>query len=346
MRPRLHSKTSLRTGERVKLGTIIRNHRPTAILHGVDGRARTLASVCEAAGIRPFNDVLSLVHTTGADKELLDRLRETVDQVPGFGLENTDWSAPLPNPSKILGVAFNNKELMKKAHRDPGVPNYFLKPPSALLGHGKPIVVDPEWGAVIPEPELCAVIGRRCKHITEDHALESVFGYLIHNDVTSHGLKFRMDAIAVTYDRDMARPEFYAWRNLNGPEDTDAYYVYHTRSKGTDTFGPMGPWITTRDEVADPNDLHVRGTLDNETFTVDHTGNYRFSVEACIAEASRYFTLEPGDLISFGTTGKGAGRFPRGHKSLLMGEETGTIAIEIEPLGRLENPIKHQKGGA
>ena len=330
----------------MKLGTIIQNHEPTAILLGADGQARTLASVCEAAGISPFSDVLSLVRATSADTELLGSLRETVEHVPGFDLEETDWSAPLPNPSKILGVAFNNKELMKKAHRDPGVPNYFLKPPSALLGHGKPIVVDPDWGAVIPEPELCAVIGKRGKSIAEVQALDYVFGYLIHNDVTSHGLKFQKDSIAVTYDRDMARPEFYTWRNLNGPEDTDAYFVYHTRSKGTDTFGPMGPWITTCDEVADPNDLHVEGTLDNETFTVDHTGNYRFSVETCIAEASRYFTLEPGDLISFGTTGKGAGRFPRGHKSLLLGEEKGTIAIEIAPLGRLENPIKHQKGGA
>jgi 2-keto-4-pentenoate hydratase/2-oxohepta-3-ene-1,7-dioic acid hydratase in catechol pathway len=108
----------------------------------------------------------------------------------------------------------------------------------------------------------------------------------------------------------------------------------------------MGPWITTRDEVENPNDLNVSGFLDDEIFTKDHTGNYRFSVEACIAEASRYFTLLPGDLISFGTTGKGAGRFPRGHKSLLIGEETGSIRISIDKLGTLSNPIKHQKGGA
>ena len=74
--------------------------------------------------------------------------------------------------------------------------------------------------------------------------------------------------------------------------------------------------------------------------------NYRFGVAACIAEASRYFTLEAGDLISFGTTGKSAGRFPRGHKSLLIGSESGVIAIEIPPLGRLENPIRHKEGGA
>ena len=78
----------------------------------------------------------------------------------------------------------------------------------------------------------------------------------------------------------------------------------------------------------------------------DSTSNYRFSVEKCISEASKYFTLEAGDLISFGTTGKGAGRFPRGHKSLLLAEESGSIHISIDNLGTLSNPIKHQKGGA
>ena len=235
---------------------------------------------------------------------------------------------------------------IERAHRDPGVPNFFLKPSTCLQGHGKPIVVDPGWGAVIPEPELCAVIGKRAKHIGEEQALDHIFGFTIHNDVTSHGLKFQKDSIAVTYDADMARPEFYTWRNLHSPDDTDAYYVYHTRSKGTDTFGPMGPWITTRDAVAEPNNLQVTGTLDDEVFTRDCTANYRFTIEECVAEASRYFTLEPGDMISFGTTGRGAGRFPRGHKSLLIGEETGVIGIEIPPLGGLSNAIRHQKGGA
>ncbi len=325
----------------MKFGTLLIEGEPVAVICGADGNARLLGDVCKAAGLAEVTSVLALVQK-GIDQDALAGAVDAVAPIDG----PLDWSAPLPNPSKILGVAFNNVELMKKAHVDPGVPNFFLKPPSALQGHGKPIIVDPEWGAVIPEPEICAIIGKRAKHITEDQALDHVFGFVIHNDVTSHGLKFQKDSIAVTYDKDMARPEFYTWRNLNGPDDTDAFYVYHTRSKGTDTFGPMGPWITTRDAVGDPNDLYVTGWLNDEKFTSDHTGNYRFTVEECIAEASRYFTLEPGDLISFGTTGKGAGRFPRGHKSLLLGEETGVVAIEIEPLGRLENSIRHQKGGA
>lgn len=330
----------------MRFATIYEAGKRVATMQGSDGRLRRLTETCSAAGIEPITSILELVESP---PEILPQLAQAIDKVAAIDSSPSDpidWAPPLPNPSKIIGVAFNNKELMKKAHVDPGVPNFFLKPPSALQGHGKPIIVDPDWGAVIPEPEICAVIGKRAKHISAAKALSYVFGYVIHNDVTSHGLKFGKDSIAVTYDNDLARPEFYKWRNLNGPDDTDTYYVYHTRSKGTDTFGPMGPWITTADAVPNPNDLQVKGWLDAEAFTIDHTSNYRFSVEECIAEASRYFTLEPGDLISFGTTGKGAGRFPRGHKSLLIGEETGTIAIEIDGLGRLENPIKHQKGGA
>ena len=330
----------------MKFATVLIASQPRLIAQKDDSAPRQVQDLCAAIGVAAPADMLAMVQAIDTDPTLAQRLAEGWQATAPVVMDSIEWLPPIKNPSKILGVAFNNKELMKKAHRDPGVPNFFLKPPSALQAHGKPIVVDPEWGAVIPEPEVCAVIGKRAKHISAAQALDHVFGFMIHNDVTSHGLKFQKDSIAVTYDPDMARPEFYTWRHLHGEDDRDAYYVYHTRSKGTDTFGPMGPWITTRDEVADPNDLTVRGWLDEELFTEDHTGNYRFRIEECVAEASRYFTLEPGDLISFGTTGKGAGRFPRGHKSLLIGEEQGTIAIEIAPLGRLENPIKHQKGGA
>jgi len=304
--------------------------------------ARELAAVCAAAGIEAPASMLDLIEQAGQDATLLKRIADAAGKAPAVDEETIDWLAPVTNPSKILGVAFNNKELMKQAHVDPGVPNYFLKPPSALQGHRKPIVLDPEWGAVIPEPEICAIIGKRAKDVPESEILDYVFGYAIHNDVTSHGLKFQKDSIAVTYDPDMAHPEFYKWRRLNGEDDRDVYYVYHTRSKGTDTFGPIGPWLTTRDEIANPNEIDVVADIDGEVFTRDRTSNFRFSIEKCLSEASRYFTLEPGDIISFGTTGKGEGRFRRGHKSVLMNKMTGTIGITVPGLGRLENPIQHK----
>lgn len=330
----------------MRFATINHVNEQVPVVQGEDGLVRPLRDVAASASLEPIHSILHLVQMAETDSGVLQRLFDRARKTRGFPAEGLSWAPPLPSPGKILGVAFNNKVLMEKAHSDPGVPNFFLKPSSCLQAHNKPIIVDPAWGAVIPEPEVCAVIGRRAKHIGEEDVLEHIFGYLIHNDVTSHGLKFRKDSIAVTYDRDLARPEFYSWRRLRSDDDRDVFFVYHTRSKGTDTFGPMGPWITTRDEIEDPNRLHVTGRLNEEVFTCDHTGNYRFTIQECVAEASRYFTLEPGDLISFGTTGKGAGRFPRGHKSLLIGQETGVISIEIQSLGRLSNPILHQPGGA
>lgn len=325
----------------MKFATGVRDGRE--VLYVADGGApRELSRVCQEAGIEAPASMLELIRASGTSKRYLDQVRASIGKSAKVDEATIDWLAPVTNPSKILGIAFNNQELMRQAHRDPGVPNFFLKPPSALQGHGKPIIIDPAWGAVIPEPEICAVIGRRTKNISVAEALDCVFGFTIHNDVTSHGLKFQKDSIAVTYDPDMAHPEFFGWRNRHGDDDRDVYYVYHTRSKGTDTFAPMGPWLTTRDEISDPNDLDVVADLDGEVFARDRTSNYRFTIEACIAEASRYFTLEPGDCISFGTTGKGEGRFPRGHKSLLMGKTTGTIGIAIPGLGRLENVIVHR----
>jgi 2-keto-4-pentenoate hydratase/2-oxohepta-3-ene-1,7-dioic acid hydratase in catechol pathway len=311
-----------------------------------DGRCSCLLDLWSALGLRDGPaTMLDLIELAEIQADLLARLANALPAAPPFDIKDAQFLPPVRRPSKIIGVAFNNKELMKTAFRDPGVPNFFLKPPSALIGDGDAIRVDPQWGAVIAEPEICAVIARRCKNLTDDEALGAVFGYSILNDVTSHGLKFQKDSISVAYPPDLALPEFYRWRRVHGPEDRDAHYVYHTRSKGTDTFGPVGPWLTTRDEVANPNVLNVVATIDGEVFARDSTSNYRFAVQRCIAEASRYFTLEPGDMITFGTTGKGEGRFPRGHKSLLLGEVTGRIAIEVDQLGRLENPVEHFDSG-
>ncbi|MEM9208802.1 MAG: fumarylacetoacetate hydrolase family protein [Pseudomonadota bacterium] len=325
----------------MKFGTVLEDGRPTVVVGAGTTDLCRLTDLCDAAGVGRYTSTLDLVERVADVREFAATLTEHVHAVPHISTDAVEWLPPIARPSKILGVAFNNRKLVETAHKDPGVPNFFLKPPSALQAHRKPIRVNPDWGAVIPEPELCAVIGRRCKDVTDGEALAHVFGYAIHNDVTSHGLKFQKDSIAVTYDKQLARPEFFGWRRAHGEDDRDMYYVYHTRSKGTDTFGPMGPWITTRDEVPEPDNLTVEADLDGELFAIDSTANYRFSVAACIAEASRYFTLEPGDILSFGTTAKGQGRFVHGHKSVLLGEISGVIGISIEPLGRLENPIEH-----
>jgi 2-keto-4-pentenoate hydratase/2-oxohepta-3-ene-1,7-dioic acid hydratase in catechol pathway len=263
-----------------------------------------------------------------------------------MALAEADWCPPITDPSKVIGVAMNNKGIRQEAHKASDVPNYFLKPPSSLLGHNKNVVVLENYGETIPELELAAIIGKRCKDIPADEALDCVFGYTIIDDVTSHGIKFGLDSLATTRAPHLTRPHHFEWRHRRGPDDNDIYFVYHTRSKGADTFGPIGPWITTADEVANPNALQVSGTFDGEPFAIDSTSNFRFPVHEVIADASKWFTLEPGDVICFGTTAKGVGKYPDGHRGINMHEMTGEIGITIEGLGTLTHGIAHTWGEA
>lgn len=328
----------------MKLGSILLNGRETVIVDADGGGAATLRELYSAAGLpAPPATIQALID---AGKTEWDRARRAAEFLPAVcgeiaSTHMLDWLPVQPRASKILGVAFNNRALMRMAHKDPGVPNFFLKPPSSLQGHGKPIEVRDYYGATIPECELAAVIGRRARDIRPEDALEHVFGYTIMNDVTSHEMKFGVDSVAVTRPPEIWSPYMSAWRNRHGEDDRDLYFVYHTRSKGADTFGPCGPWLTTADEVPDPNSLEIRSWIDGEQFAVDNTSSYRFTIQEVIAEASRFFTLEPGDLFSFGTTARGVGRFPHAHRNVDLSVRTGTIEIEIEGLGRLANPVVH-----
>ncbi len=327
----------------MKLGTITVNGRPTPIARLTDSTAATLADLYEASGLEePPRSILGLIEAGAAE---LERLRSALEAPMAdskrIDPRSADWLAPVSRPSKILGVAFNNRALTDIAHVRPTLPMFFMKPPSALTGHNKPILIGPDYGRTIPELELGVILGRRARNVTPEQARSCIFGYTIVNDVTSTGLKFSYDSIAIDLDPAHIEPIHVNWRRRRDQNDNELYFTYHTRSKGADTFGPMGPWLTTADEIADPNNLEVRGFADDEPLTIDSTSNYQFPVEKLIAEASRFFTLEPGDIIHCGTTGRGVGRYPRGHLSLDLSRSEPVVSIEISGLGRLSNPVRH-----
>ena len=326
----------------MKFGTIDRNGENVLIARLSDTEAVALADAYAAAGMGAAPATMrGLIHGGPAELEKAGKAVAAAagGSVPRISLADADWSPPIPDPSKVIGVAMNNKGIRKEAHKEPSVPSYFLKPPSCLLGHNKNVVILENYGETIPDLELAAVIGKRGKNIPVAEALDYVFGYTIVDDVTSHGIKFGMDSLATTRAPHLTRPHHFEWRNRHGPDDNDIYFVYHTRSKGSDTFGPMGPWITTADEIADPNALEVSGTFDGEPFAVDSTSNFRFSVQEVIADASQWFTLEPGDVICFGTTARGVGKYPDGHRGINMHQMKGEIGITIEGLGTLTHGI-------
>lgn len=328
----------------MKLGTILHNGQPAIVARLDDKHAVRLAPLLQASGpMAPatMNDVIAGGETLrGQIASVLAQISVTDENV--VETENAVWLPPQPAPSKIIGVAFNNVGIRKSAHVDPGVPNFFLKAPSSLIGHNEAIVIREEYGETIPELELAGVVGQRLKNATPEEALAAMFGYSIINDITSHGLKFGKDSIATTREADLIRPHHLNWRHRHGPDDNDVYFVYHARSKATDTFGPMGPWITTADEVPAPDNLDMTGFLDGEVFARDNTASYTYKVGEVVAEASRYFTLEPGDIFCFGTSAKGVGRFTNGHRDVNLHQITGVLGVEIKGLGRLDNPVRHE----
>jgi 2-keto-4-pentenoate hydratase/2-oxohepta-3-ene-1,7-dioic acid hydratase in catechol pathway len=330
----------------MKLATVRVDARELVALRIVDDTLVSLESAYRAAGLGPApRSVLEIVQGGDDAQDALRRAHAAAQSGPAdlqkLDARRVEWLAPVTRPGKILAVAFNNNALTRTAHVAPKAPMYFLKPPSCLTGHNQPIVIQENYGYTMPELELAAVVGKRGSNIARADALGHVFGYSIINDVTSTGLKFTLDSIAIDLPPEQIRPDHVGWRRRRPDGDNELYFTYHTRSKGCDTFGPMGPWLTTADEVENPNRLEVHGWLAGEPFAVDSTANYTFPIEDVIADASKYFTLEAGDIVHFGTSGRGVGRFATGHRSVNLYNEHGPIDIEITGLGRLSNPVMH-----
>jgi 2-keto-4-pentenoate hydratase/2-oxohepta-3-ene-1,7-dioic acid hydratase in catechol pathway len=197
-------------------------------------------------------------------------------------------------PSKILGVGTNYRaHAVEMGKPIPDEPLLFMKPPSALIGHGQPIIRPTGTWRVDFEGELAAVIGRRARRVSEKDALDYIFGFTICNDVTVRDLQKK-----------------------------DGQF---TRAKGFDTFCPVGPFLAVG---LDPGDLRLR-TWQNGAIKQDsRTSDLIFSVAKVLEIASRVMTLEPGDLITTGT--------PSGVGPIQPGDR---IAIEIESIGTLENPV-------
>jgi 2-keto-4-pentenoate hydratase/2-oxohepta-3-ene-1,7-dioic acid hydratase in catechol pathway len=232
----------------------------------------------------------------------------------------------------------------KIAFRPFADPAFFFKPPSSLIGHGEPVVVKPSYGITHPEPELAIVIGKRGKDIAEKDALSYVFGFTIINDVTSPGLKEKdsIELISPTPGGGGAYSKLLGWRNVRDTDHAGSNYLtYHARSKGTDTFGPIGPWIVTTDSIPDANNLAVNSFDGDEAAFVDSTANLTFSVQRIISHASAYMTLLPGDIIHCGTSMRPAqdSRF-RGLTDWDIQQTEGRpMNIAIEGIGTLSNPV-------
>ena len=315
----------------MKLGTIRIEGRPTVI-------ARVQDDTAVAVPVSDMEDLI-LLGNEGLDRAAKAIADARAGRAPVLDVSRADWMAPNPKASKILGCAVNNNDLNKRAFKPMTSPMFFTKGRSALTGHGKPIVLLPRHGRSIPEPEPVVVFGKMAKDVPQEKIMDYIFGWTLTNDVTASGIKFNEDSIALNMEPKFTAPHHFSWRHKFGDEDNYVYFVYHSRSKAADTFAAMGPWLTTKDEVPDPNRLAIRGYVDGDMYCEDSTANYFFPVERVLHEANLWFTMEPGDCVHTGTAAKGTARHPRGNIGTFLSEYSNT-EVEVEGLGRLFNTIE------
>lgn len=315
----------------MKLGTIRLNGKPTVIAR-VEGNMAVVVDM-------PDMEELIISGNAGLDKANNAIHAARTGTAEAFDVSAADWMAPNPKASKILGCAVNNNNLNQAAYRPMKSPMFFTKGRSALTGHNKPIVLLERHGRSIPEPEPVAVFGKLAKDVPQERIMDYIFGYTMTNDVTASGIKFGEDSIALNMNPKFTAPHHFAWREKFGDEDNYVYFVYHARSKAADTFAAMGPWLTTKDEVPNPNNLTIRGYVDGDMYCEDSTANYFFPVERVLHEANLWFTMEPGDCVHCGTASKGTPNHPKGNIGTFLAQYKNT-EVEIESLGRLLNTIE------
>ena len=208
----------------------------------------------------------------------------------------------LPHPGKIICVGLNYRQHAAEAGLAvPGTPVLFSKYGNALAGPGEAIPLPAGAEQYDYEVELAVVIGRRARNISETEALNHVFGYCTANDLSARDQQNR----------------------------TSQWLL----GKTLDKFLPIGAHLVTADEVGDPQNLQLRTWVNGSLRQDSNTGDMIFPVAHIISYISRYFTLEPGDLISTGTPqGVIAGMADK--HWLRAGDE---VTVEVEKLGRLSN---------
>jgi 2-keto-4-pentenoate hydratase/2-oxohepta-3-ene-1,7-dioic acid hydratase in catechol pathway len=265
----------------------------------------------------------------------------SADAIPVTALT---WLPPVPRPGKVICVALNNSANVDRIMSGPDKPATFNKPATSLLGHGQPIRLKKEFGRVHPEPELAVVIGTGVTgtggtgssgaDIPLSEAIGHVFGYTIINDLTSPTMR--------TQDTFHYRAVHPRKDGGEGIEYVDTWATYPGRYKGSDGFGPIGPWIVTADAIPDPHALTVTCVHQGRVITQDTTANLMHKVADVISYMSEYQTLEPGDIIAMGTALKASASGGSAIQNVNLTELGGPIEVTISGIGTLSNPVEER----
>ena len=245
-----------------------------------------------------------MVAFLGAGRKALLEAQAAIAVGRRIPLADVQLEAPIARPPKFLAVGLNYADHVAESGLDtPKHPTIFNKQSSCITGPTHPIHAPRASHVLDYEGELGFVIGRRCRHVTRDNAIDVIAGYLVVNDVSVRDWQLRTPT----------------W----------------TMGKSFDTHGPIGPWIVTSDELPDPHQLRLRTFVNGELRQDSNTKELIFDCFSLVEHFSTAFTLEPGDVVSTGTpAGVGAARNPP--RFLRPGD---VVAITIDGVGVLRNPV-------
>ena len=235
-----------------------------------------------------------------------DEIKNKINDLPyAENISKYKLLPPIPNPNKIICLAFNYvdhaKEQGLQAPEDPAL---VIKPRTALNSTNSDIVCPDFVTQLDYEVELALIVGKNCKNISVEDAFDAIFGYMIFNDVSARDIQFK-----------------------------DKQF---TRGKSFDSFAPCGPWITTKDEIKDPQNLKMTTKVNGELRQNSSSDNMFIKIPEIISKISKVMTLEKGDIISTGTP---AGVMLNKPNAVFL-KDGDKIEMEIENLGILNNTIK------
>ena len=224
--------------------------------------------------------------------------------------DNLRLGAPFTRPSKIVCVGLNYAQHAAEAGMEvPKEPVLFFKSTTALVGPNDDVIIPKNSEKSDWEVELAIVIGKKASYVEEADAYNHIAGYVLHNDVSERAFQIEKSG---------------QW----------------CKGKGCDTFAPIGPFIATKDEIKDPNNLNLWLKLNGEVMQNSTTSDFIFNVEHVVSHISQFMTLLPGDIISTGTPfGVGLGLNPP-----MYLKEGDVMELGIEGLGTSKQNVIAYKG--
>ena len=284
----------------VKIARLMQNGNET---YGLvkDGNVATKDSIISETGIPLPLGIMDFLFD-GWHDEIKDKISSTSFKDK---LENFILLHPLPNPSKIICLAFNYpKHAKEQNYASTKEPVIFIKPRTTLCGTGSEIICPNFVKQLDYEIELAVIISKTCKNVDVISSKDYIFGYMVFNDVSARDIQ-------------MGDKQF-------------------TRGKSFDTFAPCGPWITSADEITDVENLHMTTRINGEIRQNSSTKNMFIKIPSIISKLSKVMTLEKGDVIATGT--------PEGvvlnNPDTSFLKDGDKIDMEIEKLGKIQNSVK------